>query len=315
LRPMTDTPHDSSTDTASATRAGFVALIGPPNAGKSTLLNTLVGTKLSIVSRKVQTTRTRLLGLRIHNRTQIGFVDTPGLFAPNKRLERAMIDAAWTGATDADVTALLVDAARKDAAEELAPILQRLADFAQPKVLLLNKVDRIGDKAQLLPLTDQLTRHLSFDAVFMMSALNAQGVEPFLDHVAARLPEGPWLYPEDELSDTPMRLLAAEITREQIFTRLHQELPYACTVETERWDERKDGSVMIEQVIFVQKEGQRAIVLGKGGQQIRDIGTRAREELTEMMERPVHLKLFVKVRPNWQDDSDRYVPWGLNPNA
>jgi len=300
--------------TEEATRCGFVALIGAPNAGKSTLLNTLVGTKVAIVSPKVQTTRSRVLGILTEGRAQIVFVDTPGIFKPRRRLDRAMVAAAWGGAAEADLVLLLVDASLKRVREETRGIVEKLAETKRQAILILNKVDAVRPEV-LLALAAELNASGVFSDTFMISALTGDGVDDLRRHLAAHLPEGPWLFPEDQVSDMPMRLLAAEITREKLFLRLQQELPYAVAVETESWEEQKDGSVRISQVIYVQREGQKAIVLGRGGQMIKAIGTAARLELEEITEQRVHLSLFVKVRENWLDDPARYAIWGLDYNA
>jgi GTP-binding protein Era len=292
------------------TRCGYVALIGAPNAGKSTLLNRLVGHKLAIVTPKAQTTRSRLLGIAVAGAAQIILVDTPGIFAPRRRLDRAMVAAAWSGAEDADETVLLVDAAR-GVEEDTRRIFDRLGNRRGKSILALNKIDLVP-RESLLGLADELARENLFDPVFMISGLNGDGVEDLKRHLAAVLPQGPWLFPEDQLSDAPERLIAAEITREQVFLLLRQELPYASTVETERWEDRADGSARIEQVIYVQRPSQRAIVLGEGGQRIKAIGTRARVELERMLERRVHLFLHVKVRQNWVEDRERYRALGLD---
>ncbi|EFO29474.1 GTP-binding protein Era [Roseibium sp. TrichSKD4] len=292
-----------------ATRAGFVALIGAPNAGKSTLLNQLVGTKVSIVTHKVQTTRAIVRGIAMHEASQLIFVDTPGIFKPKRRLDRAMVDTAWSGARDADLTALLIDA-RKGIDEEVEDIMSRLSDLPGDKVLILNKID-VTQRDQLLQLAQKAHEILPFKETFMVSALNGDGVASILDHFAKAVPEGPWLYPEDQPSDLPMRLLAAEITREKLFERLHQELPYISTVETEQWQNKKDGSVRIEQTIYVERDSQKSIVLGKRGQTIKAISQSAREELADIVEAPVHLFLFVKVRENWANDPERYREMGL----
>lgn len=292
-----------------ATRAGFVALIGAPNAGKSTLLNQLVGTKVSIVTHKVQTTRAIVRGIAMHEASQLIFVDTPGIFKPKRRLDRAMVDTAWSGARDADLTALLIDA-RKGIDEEVEDIMSRLSDLPGDKVLILNKID-VTKRDQLLELAQKAHAILPFKETFMVSALNGDGVESILDHFAKAVPEGPWLYPEDQPSDLPMRLLAAEITREKLFERLHQELPYISTVETEQWQNKKDGSVRIEQTIYVERDSQKSIVLGKRGQTIKAISQSAREELADIVDAPVHLFLFVKVRENWANDPERYREMGL----
>jgi len=291
------------------TRCGFVALIGAPNAGKSTLLNGLVGAKVSIVSRKVQTTRALVRGIALEGAAQIVFVDTPGLFRPKRRLDRAMVSQAWSGAGDADAVCLLIDA-RKGVDEENEDILQRLPDLRQPKILVLNKIDLI-EREKLLGLAAGLNARLPFAHTFMVSALTGDGVEDLKRQLAALMPPSPWLYPEDQISDAPLRMLAAEITREKIYERLHEELPYRSTVETDQWQQRPDGSVRIEQTIFVERESQRKIVLGKGGQTIKAIGQLARKDIAEVAEAPVHLFLFVKVRENWADDPERYREMGL----
>jgi GTP-binding protein Era len=291
------------------TRCGFVALIGAPNAGKSTLLNALVGSKVSIVSHKVQTTRAQVRGLAIEGDAQIVFVDTPGIFRPKRRLDRAMVTSAWGGAGDADVVALLIDA-RKGVDEENAAILGKLPEVRRPKILILNKVDVI-ERSRLLGLAADLNARAPFESTFMVSALTGDGVDDLKRALAAKMPPGPWLYPEDQLSDAPLRMLAAEITREKIYERLHEELPYRSTVETDQWQERPDGSVRIEQTIYVERESQRKIVLGKGGQTIKAISQSARKELGSLIETPVHLFLFVKVRENWGDDPERYREMGL----
>jgi GTPase len=295
------------------TRCGYVALIGAPNSGKSTLLNRLVGRKLAIVTPKAQTTRNRLLGIAIEGPAQIVFVDTPGIFAPRRRLDRAMVAAAWSGAEDADEALLLVDAFR-GIDRDTRRILDRLAGRSRRSILALNKIDLVP-RESLLGLTDALSREGLFDPIFMISGLKGDGVGDVKRHLAASLPQGPWLFPEDQLSDAPERLIAAEVTREQIFLQLHDELPYASTVETEQWEDKPDGSVRIEQVIYVQRPSQRAIVLGEGGKRIKTIGARARAELARMLERRVHLFLFVKVRQNWIDDRERFAALGLDYDA
>jgi GTPase len=288
------------------TRCGFVALIGAPNAGKSTLLNALVGAKVSIVSRKVQTTRTQVRGIALEGQTQIVFVDTPGIFRPKRRLETAMVTSAWGGAADADIVAVLVDVTRhRDEAQEA--VLARLAEIRQPKILLLNKIDLIS-RDELLGIAQALNERAGFEATFMISG---SGVKDILADLARRLPKGPWLYPEDEISDAPLRFLAAEITREKIFERLHDELPYRSTVETESWKVLKKGEVRVEQVIYVERESQRKIMLGEKGRTIKAIGSAARAEIAEAAETKVHLFLFVKVRENWTDDPERYREMGL----
>ena len=294
---------------APATRSGFVALIGAPNAGKSTLVNRLVGTKVSIVTHKVQTTRAIVRGIATHDDAQIVFLDTPGIFKPKRALDRAMVTTAWGGAHDADIVVLLVDAER-GLDDDTGRILENLADVRQPKVLVLNKVDRIRPDA-LLKLSAEANAKVEFAATFMISALNGSGCDDLLDYLAKALPAGPWYYPEDQVSDLPLRQLAAEITREKLYLRLHQELPYASHVETEKWEEKKDGSVRIEQVIYVEREGQKKIVLGHKGETIRAIGEASRRELGEILEQKVHLFLFVKVR-EWGADPERYREMGLD---
>lgn len=291
-------------------RCGFVALIGAPNAGKSTLLNALVGAKISIVSRKVQTTRSLVRGIAIVSDAQIIFVDTPGIFAPKRRLDRAMVTSAWGGAGDADAAALLVDA-RKGIDPEVDAILARLKDLATTKILVLNKIDLI-ERSKLLELAARLNARLPFAETFMISALTGDGLARFKDQLAELMPRGPWLYPEDQLSDAPLRALAAEITREKIFERLHDELPYQSTVETELWKEMPDGSARVEQTIYVTREGHKKIVIGEGGRTIKAIGTAARKDLAEAAEQKIHLFLFVKVRENWADDPARYREMGLD---
>jgi GTP-binding protein Era len=291
------------------TRCGYVALLGAPNAGKSTLLNRLIGAKVSIVSPKVQTTRTRVLGILVTGPAQVIFVDTPGIFEPRRRLDRAMVAAAWTGAADADVIVLLVDASRGVDADTRR-ILAGLKSSGRRAVLALNKIDLVRPE-MLLKLAQTLDAEGVFDAVFMISSLNGSGVQDLSAGLVTRLPAGPWLFPEDQLSDIPQRLLAAEITREQVFLQLHDELPYSITVETESWEEFEDGSVKITQAIFAQRSSQKAIVLGKGGHQVKRIGERARAELETMFDRRVHLFLFVKVREGWVDERERYDAIGL----
>jgi len=295
------------------TRCGYVALIGAPNAGKSTLLNRLVGQKLAIVTPKVQTTRCRLLGIATEGETQLIFVDTPGIFEPRRRLDRAMVAAAWAGAADADVSVLLVDAAR-GIDDDTRRIVDRLKSEARPVILALNKVDLVR-RENLLSLAGQLSKWRNFEQIFMISALTGDGADDLRRHLAAVVPEGPFLFPPDQLSDAQERFLAAEVTREQVFLQLHDELPYSATVETESWQERPDGSVRVEQVIYVRRPGQRAIVLGEGGKRIKTIGARARAELGAMLDRKVHLFLFVKVRENWLDDPERYRAMGVDFNV
>ncbi len=295
------------------TRCGYVALIGAPNAGKSTLLNRLVGHKLAIVTPKAQTTRTRLLGIAIAGPAQLILVDTPGIFAPRRRLDRAMVAAAWAGMADSDLVVLLVDAVRP-AEPDTRRIIDRLTASGRRAVLALNKIDLVR-RDSLLGVADSLFRAGCFDRIFMISGLNGDGVEDLKQHLAAIMPPGPWLFPEDQLSDASERWLAAEITREQVFLQLHDELPYAASVETEAWEERRDGSVKIDQVIYVRRAGQRAIVLGDKGSRIKAIGARARAELERMMERRIHLFLFVKVRENWIEDPERYAALRLDYNV
>ena len=296
-----------------ASRCGYVALIGAPNAGKSTLLNQLVGRKLAIVTPKVQTTRTRLLGIAIIGPAQVILIDTPGIFEPRRRLDRAMVAAAWAGAADADQTVLLVDAARPND-RDTQRIVGRLAETGRRAILALNKIDVVR-RDKLLGLADMLFKTGVFSDVFMVSGLNGDGIDDLKRQLAGAMPSGPWLFPEDQLSDAQERWIAAEVTREQVFLQLHDELPYAATVETESWEERRDGSARIDQVIYVQRPGQRAIVLGDKGQRIKAIGARARAELEKMLDRRVHLFLFVKVRENWVEDPERYAALGLDYNA
>jgi GTP-binding protein Era len=297
-------------------RCGFAAIIGAPNAGKSTLVNALVGSKVAIVSPKVQTTRMAVRGVAIAAETQIVFVDTPGIFKPRRRLDRAMVNAAWAGAGDADAVVLLVDAAdvsgnpRGHAANDTHAIIRELKSDKKVSALSLNKIYGIK-RTDLLPLAQQLNAEGKFDQTFMISALKGDGIDDLKAWVAARMPEGPWLYPEDQAADIPSRLLAAETTREKIYLRLHDELPYACAVETTKWEERKDGSVKIDQTIYVQREGQKAIVLGKGGAAIKLIGELARKELEELFQRRVHLFVFVKVREDWAEQREHYREMGL----
>jgi GTP-binding protein Era len=285
-------------------------LVGAPNAGKSTLLNAMVGSKVSIVSRKVQTTRALIRGIAIEGSSQLIFVDTPGIFAPKRRLDRAMVTTAWSGAHDADLVAVLIDA-RDGLDEEAEAILDGLKDVRAPKVLILNKVD-VVEKPALLKLADAANQKTKVEATFMISALNGDGVADLKTWLAERMPPGPYHYPPDQMSDAPIRQLAAEITREKIFERLHQELPYHSTVETEQWKELRKGDVRIEQTIYVERESQRKIVLGKGGQTIKAIGEAARKEIAEVAEAKVHLFLFVKVREGWGEDPERYRAMGLD---
>ncbi|MDT3377076.1 GTPase Era [Labrys portucalensis] len=293
----------------SNTRCGFVALIGAPNAGKSTLMNAIVGAKLSIVTHKVQTTRAIVRGIAMAGDAQIIFVDTPGIFQPKRRLDRAMVTTAWSGAADADAVCLLVDAQRGlDEGNEA--ILEKLSATKQKRILILNKIDAVK-REKLLELAQAVNARLPFDETFMVSALTGSGVEDLTNHLGSIMPAGPWLYPEDQISDAPLRSLAAEITREKLFLRLHDELPYESTVETTAWTSMKDGSARIEQTIYVTREGHKKIVIGKGGETIKAISMAARKEIMAMAEAPVHLFLFVKVRENWSDDPERYREMGL----
>jgi GTPase len=294
------------------TRAGFVALIGEPNAGKSTLLNRMVGAKVSIVTHKVQTTRARIRGVAMAGDSQIVFVDTPGLFRPRRRLDRAMVAAAWGGAADADVIVLLIEAHRGKT-DGVDAILTALAEKATGRrvVLAINKIDRV-EAPVLLKLTEEMNEAFPFERTFMISAERGYGVEDLRDWLAAAMPESPWLYPEDQIADLPMRMIAAEMTREKLTLRLHEELPYQLTVETEHWEERKDGSARIDQVIYVARDGHKGIVLGKDGETIKAVSKAAREELEEFMGRRVHLFLQVKVRPNWLEEAERYTEMGLD---
>lgn len=295
------------------TRCGFAAVIGAPNAGKSTLVNLLVGAKVTIVTHKVQTTRTRVLGIALRDQTQIAFVDTPGIFAPKRRLDRAMVSAAWQGSQDADTTLLLVDA-QAGVTKDVENILKGLTDQGRKAVLALNKIDLVKREI-LLALADRLNATGLFTDIFMISATSADGTGDLLAHLADAMPSGPWLFPEDQLSDMPQMLLAAEVTREKLFLNVHQELPYALTVETENFEVRDDGSVRIEQIVYVERESQRSIVLGKGGQKVKAIGTAARADLSEMFDTKVHLFVYVKVRDRWQDDPERYRVWNLDFQA
>jgi GTP-binding protein Era len=295
------------------TRAGFVALIGEPNAGKSTLLNRMVGAKVSIVTHKVQTTRARIRGVAIEGDAQIVFVDTPGLFRPRRRLDRAMVAAAWGGAADADIVVLLVEAHRglTDGVEKILEALRERVTPKQKVALAINKIDRVKSEV-LLALSQQLNEAYPFVRTFMISAEKGYGVDDLREWLAAELPEGPWLYPEDQIADLPMRMIAAEMTREKLTLRLHQELPYQLTVETENWEERKDGSARIDQVIYVARDGHKGIVLGHKGETIKAVSKAAREELEEFLGRKVHLFLQVKVRPGWLDEAERYGEMGLD---
>ncbi|MCB1530830.1 MAG: GTPase Era [Rhodospirillales bacterium] len=298
------------------TRCGYVAVIGVPNAGKSTLINTLVGGKVSIVSSKVQTTRARVLGICTEDQSQIIFVDTPGIFDPgkNKPLEKAIVAAAWEGTEGADFIVFMVDAS-KPSFKKVLSVLERLKQQERQRVLLvLNKIDKIRPSV-LLELSRDLNKHFPFEASFMVSALKGSGVSDLMTYLAQRLPEGPFLYPADQMTDMPLRLLAAEITREKLFRSLREELPYSLTVETENWEVFENGSVKIEQIIYIARDDHKKIILGKGGEMIKKIGEASRVELEDILERRVHLKLFVKTRENWMDKAEHYALWGLDSNA
>lgn len=314
---MTEINHpqgDSATTAEAQTRSGFVTLIGAPNAGKSTLVNRLVGTKVSIVTHKVQTTRALVRGIITEDQTQIVLVDTPGIFKPKRRLDRAMVTTAWGGARDADLVLILLDA-QGGMNESAEALLTSLENTHQKKILILNKVDRV-DPPKLLELAQAANEKVKFESTFMISALNGSGCKDLLKYLVAQMPYGPWYYPEDQISDMPMRQLAAEVTREKLYLRLHEELPYSSTVETEKWEERKDGSVRIEQVVYVERDSQKKIVLGHKGETIKAIGQASRKEMSAILEQPVHLFLFVKVRDNWGNDPERYREMGLEfPNS
>lgn len=303
--------------TTHGTRCGFVAIIGAPNAGKSTLVNALVGTKVSIVSRKVQTTRMRIRGVAMHENSQVVLVDTPGIFQPRRKLDRAMVQAAWLGADEADLVCLLVDAEELLqspnglSARDTDRILQKLNEAQRSSILVINKIDTMP-RDRLLPLIEQLSTRARFDETFLVSASQKKGTGDLLRYLARHVPEGPWAYPADQAADMPMRQLAAEITRERIYDRLHQELPYATTVVTEQWQSKPDGSARLEQTIFVERESQRAIVLGKGGATIKLLGETARKEMEELFGHKVHLFLHVKVRENWSEDPEHYREMGLD---
>ena len=299
------------TDSAkTAQRCGFIAVIGAPNAGKSTLVNRIVGAKVSIVSHKVQTTRMPIRGIAIVGNSQLVFIDTPGIFEPKRRLDRAMVKAAWSGAGEGDIVALMVDAAR-GLDEDVERILGNLGQARGRRLLVLNKIDRVADKEKLLALTSEITKRQAFDRIFMLAALDGDGVEDLKRYLAETVPAGPWHYPEDEISDLPMRLLASEITREKIFHRLHDELPYAITVETQSWKALRGGGARVEQTIFVERESQRKIVLGKAGATIKQLSMEARKELALLLGHRIDLFLFVKVRDNWSNDPERYREIGL----
>ena len=308
------TEHDIEIQTpegaAVATRCGFVALVGAPNAGKSTLMNALVGTKVSIVTHKAQTTRTQIRGVVTDEAVQVVFIDTPGIFAPKRRLDRAMVHSAWTGAGDADMVAFIVDAERGITAE-LETLIEGLTNIRQPKILVLNKIDLI-QREKLLALSEELNKRLRFEATFMISATRGSGVADFMRWVQAHVPAGPWHFPEDQLTDLTLALTAAEVTREKLFLRIHDEIPYNVTVETEGFEVKKDGSYKINQVIYVTRDQHKKIVLGAGGQTVKSIGAESRAELMGMFDTPVHLFIFVKVREKWGDDPERYREMGLD---
>jgi GTP-binding protein Era len=308
---LAEAPKSDGAGNDAGRRCGVIAIIGAPNAGKSTLVNALVGAKVTIVSRKVQTTRVQIRGIAIEGASQLVLIDTPGIFAPKRRLDKAMVASAWSGAADADQVLVLVDAA-KGLDEDVEAMVARLAGQMSKALLVLNKVDRVEDKGRLLALVESLSARLPFERVFMISALTGDGVAELRRYLAARVPESPWLYPEDELSDIPMRQLAAEVTREKIYDFLHDELPYQMTVETESWKTLRDKSVRVEQTIYVARDGHKSIVLGKGGQTIKKISQASRNELTGIVGAPVHLFLFVKVRENWERDPERYRMMGLD---
>ena len=291
-------------------KCGFVAVIGPPNAGKSTLANALVGQKVTIVTQKEQTTRMRLRAVVMHQQSQIILVDTPGIFAAKQRFDRAMVNEVWLGVDDADEVLVVLDAARTEK-PEIDLMLERLANVKKRVSLVLNKIDTVRNDS-LLALVQKLNERVNFAETYLVSALSGDGLDRLKDTLADAMPEGPWLYPEDQAADVPSLLLASEVMREKLFLRLHQELPYALTVETDKWENKKDGSVRIEQTVYVRRDGQKAIVLGKGGKAIKEIGAQARAELEDMFERRVHLFVFVKVRKNWQEDPERYRMLGLD---
>jgi GTPase len=307
----TPAPTVGQTPKTVQTRCGFIAIIGATNAGKSTLVNALVGAKVTIVSHKVQTTRTQIRGIAMEGASQLVFIDTPGIFRPRRRLDRAMVDSAWGSASDVDTVALLIDA-QKGLADDVERIVDRLAAERRPLVVILNKVDKVEDKEKLLKLATALSEKLTISKLFMISALSGSGIADLRTYFAQTVPYGPWHYPEDDISDAPLRWLASEITRERIYHWLHQELPYETTVETTDWIEKADGSVRIEQTIYVARDSQKSIVLGKGGEQVKKISMEARKELSAIVEKPVHLFLFVKVREAWENDPERYREMGLD---
>ena len=301
---------DISVNNQELFRCGYVALIGAPNAGKSTITNNFVGSKVSIVSPKVQTTRTQVKGIGIYNNTQIIFLDTPGIFKPKRRLDKAMVSSAWSGVGDADITVLVVDA-KRGFDDETQSIVARLKKHKIPAVLVLNKVDEVKNKERLLELSLKLNTAYDFKETFMISALTGKNIEDFYQYLADNLPLSPWYYPEDQISDMPLRLLAAELVREKLFLYLRQEIPYALTVEPELWEHKEDGSIRAEITIYVEKDNQKIIIIGKNGSMIKKIGQSARRELENLLEERIHLFLFVKVRPDWGNDKERYDVWGL----
>lgn len=307
---MVDIPAPPPATDGGDTRCGFIAILGATNAGKSTLVNALVGAKVSIVSHKVQTTRVPVRGIALEGKSQLVFIDTPGIFNPKRRLDRAMVDAAWGGAEDADAVVVLIDAAR-GIDDSTAEIFERLKNARMPRIAVLNKVDRVEEKEKLLALTQHMSSLMTFDEVFMISALDGTGVQDLKTYLAKTMPSGPWHYAEDDVTDVPLRLLAAEMTRERIYHWLHEELPYSTTVETTSWKTLKDGTARIEQTIFVERDGQKSIVLGKNGATIKQISMEARRSIEEVAGHRVHLFLFVKVRGNWGSDPERYREMGL----
>jgi len=301
---------ENNTNTTEPTRCGYVALIGAPNAGKSTITNHFVGSKVTIVSPKVQTTRTQVKGIGIYNNTQIIFLDTPGIFKPKRKLDKAMVTSAWNGVGDADITVLVVDA-KRGFDDETQSIVARLKKHKTPAILVLNKVDEVKNKENLLELSLKINTAYEFKETFMISALTGKNIDDFYQYLAENLPVSPWYYPEDQISDMPLRLLAAEIVREKLFLYLRQEIPYSLTVEPELWEHKEDGSIRAEITIYVEKDNQKVIIIGKNGSMIKKIGQSARRELENLLEERIHLFLFVKVRPNWGNDKERYDIWGL----
>ena len=301
---------ENNINTTEPTRCGYVALIGAPNAGKSTITNHFVGSKVTIVSPKVQTTRTQVKGIGIYNNTQIIFLDTPGIFKPKRKLDKAMVTSAWNGVGDADITVLVVDA-KRGFDDETQSIVARLKKHKTPAILVLNKVDEVKNKENLLELSLKINTAYEFKETFMISALTGKNIDDFYQYIADNLPLSPWYYPEDQISDMPLRLLAAEIVREKLFLYLRQEIPYSLTVEPELWEHKEDGSIRAEITIYVEKDNQKVIIIGKNGSMIKKIGQSARRELENLLEERIHLFLFVKVRPNWGNDKERYDIWGL----